>query len=85
MLGDVAGVDALHHEMIAMTKPRIVRPMPHLPASRSGLAPPPVTLSLATSSWNWSRRADDIVPVDRLRRHSASALGGVHLVHLTIS
>ena len=54
---------ALHHEMIAMTNPRIVSPIPHCAPSRSGFAPPPVTFSLPTSASNWDKRDDDIVPL----------------------
>src|SRR5262245_40829359 len=53
---------ALHHAMIAMTKPRIVSPMPHCAPSRSGFAPPPVTLSFAPSSSTGASREDDIGP-----------------------
>ena len=79
-------LNALHHETNATTKPKIVSPMPHLPASRSGFAAPPVTLSF-----------DDLVAElieprgrHRVRRRGTArlgtgALGGVHLVHLTIS
>src|SRR6478752_4731336 len=61
-LPSLGASSALHQPMTAMTKPTIVRPIPHRDPSRSGLAPPPVTLSLATSASNWARRDDDIAP-----------------------